>query len=128
MVVPSIGRCGVGVGVRDRGVRSHPVAMLTATSQVGRRDAPARRELNQRHVACRVFGDANPTGAFSGMQALLLAILGVTIATTVGAYLLGVPIDLLWLVFGVVFLGLLTLALPRFKQAQPRSDPEKRRR
>jgi hypothetical protein len=62
------------------------------------------------------------------MQALLLAILGVTIATTVGAYLLGVPIDLLWLVFGVVFLGLLTLALPRFKQAQPRSDPEKRRR
>ena len=75
-----------------------------------------------------MFGDAYPTGAFSGMRAIFLAILVVTITTTAGCYLLGVPIDLLWLVFIAVLLGLLTLALPRFKQAQPRIDPDERQR
>ena len=71
-----------------------------------------------------MFGDANPTGAFSGMQAILLAILGLSISITVGSYLLGVPIELLWLVFIVGFLGLLTLTRSRFERAQPRSDSE----
>jgi hypothetical protein len=60
------------------------------------------------------------------MQAILLAILVSTITVTVGCYLLGFPIELLWLVFTAVFLGLLTLALPRFRQAQPHRDPDKR--
>ena len=73
-----------------------------------------------------MFGDANATGAFSRMQGLFLAILVVTITITAGSYLLGVPIDLLWLVFIPVFLGLLTLVLPRFKRSRPRINPDER--
>lgn len=90
----------------------------------GPRATSHRKNLCRSSVGRRMFGDANPTGAFSGMQAVLLAILVLALVATVGVYLLGVPIDLLWLVFLVVFVGLLALAIPRFKRAQPSKNRE----
>ncbi|WP_090385383.1 hypothetical protein [Natronobacterium texcoconense] len=66
-----------------------------------------------------MFGDATPTGAFSEVQAVLMGVVVLSIAVTIGLYSLGLPVGPVGVTFLLVFFGTMVLAWPLFEKARP---------
>lgn len=69
-----------------------------------------------------MFGDVYSTGAFSGIQLLILGVLAFSLAATLGLYLLGLPLELVGIAFVVIAGGSTYLARPLFRRFIPRFD------
>lgn len=66
-----------------------------------------------------MFGDVYSTGVFSGIQLLILGVLALSLAATLGLYLLGLPVELVGVAFVVVAVGSTYLARPLFRRFTP---------
>lgn len=66
--------------------------------------------------------NADPTGAFSGVQAVIMGIVVVSAVVTFGLYALGLPAGLTGLAFVVSFAVLMGAGWTRIKDAHPRYD------
>ena len=69
-----------------------------------------------------MFGDANSTGAFGGVQLVVLGVLCVSLAATLGLYVLGLPRGLVGIAFVVIVGGSLYLARPLLRRFAPQFD------
>ena len=69
-----------------------------------------------------MFGDANPMGAFSGVQLVLLGVLCFSLAATLALYVLGLPTELVAIAFVVIVVGSMYLARPLFWRVAPQFD------
>ena len=69
-----------------------------------------------------MYGDSNPTGAFGSVHAVLIAVLALAIGGTFGLSRVGLSGGSIGAAFIVLLAGLLALAWPLFRKAQPRHD------
>jgi membrane protein implicated in regulation of membrane protease activity len=60
------------------------------------------------------------TGAFSGLQAFVLAVLLLVAGTTYGLYALGLPAEWSGAVFIILFVGSLAISRPLYRSVEPR--------
>lgn len=65
---------------------------------------------------------ADPTGAFSGVQAVVIGVVLLAVSGTLGLYLLGLPVEMSGAVFIVLFVVLMALGWSRFETVHPRYD------
>lgn len=65
---------------------------------------------------------ADPTGAFDGVQAIVVGIVVLAAAGTVGLSVLGLPAGLSGLAFVLLFAALMALSWTRIEDVQPRHD------
>jgi hypothetical protein len=69
-----------------------------------------------------VRGDSVATGGYSGMQAVVMGVVVLTIGGTLGLSLLGLSGGAIGVAFIIIFSSLMILAWPLFKKTHPRYD------
>lgn len=69
-----------------------------------------------------MFGDATSTGAFGAVHLVILGVVFVALAATLGLYLLGLPIGMAGVAFIGIVVGSMLLARPLFDRASPEFD------